>query len=97
MGVPSIIRIRIREMAFTDEDRNVLIATATKVENIEGWIGSLPCQQQPPVCTQEGRLVSIERVAVSTRNWVAGIVATILGGGALAILAAFLTKISTGG
>ena len=47
-------------MAFTSEDRNVLISTATKVDLIEGWIGNLPCHQIPPVCTQESRLKSLE-------------------------------------
>ena len=51
-------------MAFTDEDRNILIETATKVVNIEGWVGNLPCQQHPPECTQEPRLKSLE----DTRN-----------------------------
>jgi len=47
-------------MAFTDEDRNLLIATATRVENMEGWMENLPCQQHPPECTQESRLTSLE-------------------------------------
>jgi hypothetical protein len=47
-------------MAFTDEDRNILIKTATQVKNIEDWIGDLPCRQHPPECTQEHRLSSLE-------------------------------------
>jgi hypothetical protein len=47
-------------MAFTDEDRNILIKTATKVENIEGWMANLPCQQHPPECTQEARVKLLE-------------------------------------
>jgi len=52
--------IRIRDMAFTDEDRNILIETATKVANVEGWMENLPCQQHPPECTQEDRLKTLE-------------------------------------
>ena len=48
-------------MAFTDEDRNILIETATKVANVEGWMENLPCQQHPPECTQEDRLASLEK------------------------------------
>lgn len=47
-------------MAFTDEDRNVLIATATRVETFEKWMNDLPCQQHPPECTQEDRIASLE-------------------------------------
>jgi len=47
-------------MAFTDEDRNILIATATRVENIESKFEDLPCEQHPPECTQETRLKSLE-------------------------------------
>jgi hypothetical protein len=60
-------------MAFTNEDRNILIETATKVANVEGWMENLPCQQHPPECTQENRLESLEttrsrgiKAAVST-------------------------------
>lgn len=84
-------------MGFTDEDRGILIGTAVKVENIEGWFSKLPCQQHPPECTQNDRLINIEKVAVNTRNWVAGIVATILGGGLLAILVSFISQITRGG
>jgi len=83
-------------MAFTDEDRNILIETSTKVKNIEGWVESLPCQQQPPVCLKQDALDNLEKTVSNTRNWVAGIVATILGGGALAVLAAILTHIAGG-
>jgi hypothetical protein len=84
-------------MAFTDEDRNVLVATKTKVDNIEGWIASLPCQQQPPVCLKTDKLDDIEKRLSNTRNWVAGVVATVIGGGALALLAALLTHLARGG
>jgi hypothetical protein len=47
-------------MAFTDEDRAVLVGTAVRVENMENWMNDLPCQQHPPECTQEDRLKSLE-------------------------------------
>jgi len=47
-------------MAFTDEDRAVLVGTAVRVENMENWMNDLPCQQHPPECTQEERLKSLE-------------------------------------
>ena len=84
-------------MAFTDEDRSVLISTKTKVENIEGWIASLPCQQQPQVCPKQDRLDDIEKGLSNTRNWVAGVVATLIGGGTLALLAALLNHLARGG
>lgn len=76
-------------MAFTDEDRNVLIATATKVENIEGWIESMPCQQHPPGCTQESRIKSLE----TSRNRGIGAMITFLVLSALAGLKLFVSKI----
>lgn len=63
-------------MAFTDEDRNILIETKTKVDNIERWMSNLPCQQHPPECTQENRIGSLE---TSRRRWYTGIVATAVG------------------
>lgn len=63
-------------MAFTPEDRNLLIATATRVENMGGWIENLPCQQHPPECTQETRIESLE--TTRTRG-VTGMVTTVIG------------------
>jgi hypothetical protein len=81
-------------MAFTDEDRNILIETATKVANVEGWMENLPCQQHPPECTQEHRLESLEKTrgrAISAS--IKGLVAVILSVGAYCV-----TKlIGTGG
>jgi len=76
-------------MAFTDEDRNVLIATATKVENIEGWMANLPCQQHPPECTQEDRLKSLE----TTRSRAIGTTITAAIATVVAGLGWFLAKI----
>lgn len=63
-------------MAFTDEDRNVLIEAATKVKNIEGWMANLPCQQVPPVCTQEKRIANLE---TSRERGIKGVVAIGIG------------------
>lgn len=59
-------------MAFTDDDRNILIEAATEVRNIKERLAHLPCEQEPPVCTQEIRLASLE----STRNRTVGAVVT---------------------
>ena len=76
-------------MAFTDEDRNILIETATKVANVEGWMENLPCQQHPPECTQENRLKSLE----TTRSRGVGAVITILVLSAIAFLKMLVAKI----
>ena len=76
-------------MAFTDEDRNILIATATKVENMEGWMENLPCQQHPPECTQEERLASLEK----TRDRAVKTTLTALVGSFMAALGYLFTKI----
>jgi hypothetical protein len=69
-------------MAFTPEDRNILIETATKVANVEGWMENLPCQQHPPECTQDDRLKSLEvtrerAVKTTLASLVGGVVAGI--------------------
>ena len=76
-------------MAFTDEDRNILIATATKVENMTGWMENLPCQQHPPECTQEERLASLEK----TRSRAIGTTLTALVGSVVAGFAYFISKL----
>jgi len=82
-------RIRIRDMAFTDEDRNILIETATKVANMEGWMENLPCQQHPPECTQEDRLSSLE----TTRERAVKTTLTALVGSVLAGIGYLLSRI----
>ncbi len=67
-------------MAFTQDDRDILIETKTKVENLEGWMESLPCKQHPPECTQEERLASLE----TTRNRAIGTTLTALVGSVVA-------------
>ena len=63
-------------MAFTDDDRNILIATKTKVEAIENQLSDLPCKQHPPECTQETRLESLEK---TRRRWYTGMVTLVIG------------------
>lgn len=77
-------------MSFTDKDREILTETRVRVENIEGWVSNLPCQQHPPECTQEQRIKNIEKI----NKWIMGIMATLLGGGGLALLSLFLTYIA---
>lgn len=76
-------------MAFTDEDRNVLISTATQVANIEKRLDHLPCEQDPPQCTQETRLKSLE----VTRERAIKTTLTALVGSIIAGLGYLFTKI----
>lgn len=55
-------------MAFTDEDRAVLIGTAVRVESMENWINDLPCQQHPPECTQDTRIKALEKTKTRAIN-----------------------------
>jgi hypothetical protein len=76
-------------MAFTQEDRDTLIRTAVKVENMEGWMENLPCQQHPPECTQETRLKSLE----TTKKRAINSTLTALVGSVVAAIAYFIHRI----
>jgi hypothetical protein len=63
-------------MAFTDEDRAMLVRTATKVENIENRLEHLPCEIDPLIYgTQEVRLKSLETTRSRT---ITSVVSTII-------------------
>jgi hypothetical protein len=66
-----------------------LIRTAVKVENMEGWMENLPCQQHPPECTQETRLKSLE----TTKKRAINSTLTALVGSVVAAIAYFIHRI----
>jgi hypothetical protein len=68
-------------MGFEQADRDLLIATATRLENVEGWMENLPCQQHPPECTQEDRLKSLEKTRDrAVKSTLAALVGSVVAG-----------------
>jgi hypothetical protein len=78
LWVRSIIDIGIKDMAFTDEDRDTLITTATKVEAIETVLfsatGSARCAKNME------KIATIEKSLEKGGKWVKGIVIALSGG-----------------
>jgi hypothetical protein len=63
-------------MAFEQADRDIIIATKTRVDGLVERLDNLPCEQHPPECTQEPRLKSLE--TTRTRG-IRAVVSTIIG------------------
>jgi hypothetical protein len=76
-------------MAFTQSDRDIIIATKTRVDGLVDRLDNLPCEQHPPECTQEPRLKSLE---TSRTRGLRAVVSTVIG---LIVVVAgyFFTKI----
>jgi hypothetical protein len=63
-------------MGFEQADRDIIIATKTRVDGLVDRLDNLPCEQHPPECTQETRLESLE----TTRSrGLKAIISTIIG------------------
>jgi hypothetical protein len=73
-------------MAFTQSDRDIIIATKTRVDGLVDRLDNLPCEQHPPECTQETRLESLEKTrgrAIGAS--IKGLIAIILSVGAYCV------------
>jgi hypothetical protein len=73
-------------MAFTQSDRDIIIATKTRVDGLVDRLDNLPCEQHPPECTQEVRLESLEKTRTRAMGAsIKGLVAIILSVGAYCV------------
>jgi hypothetical protein len=63
-------------MAFEQADRDIIIATKTRVDGLVDRLDNLPCEQHPPECTQEPRLKSLETTRM---RGIRALVSTIIG------------------
>jgi hypothetical protein len=73
-------------MGFEQADRDIIIATRTRLEGLVDRLDNLPCEQHPPECTQEARLESLEKTrgrAIGAS--IKGLVAVILSVGAYCV------------
>jgi hypothetical protein len=63
-------------MGFEQADRDIIIATKTRVDGLVDRLDNLPCEQHPPECTQETRLDSLE---TSRTRGIKAVVSTVIG------------------
>lgn len=80
---------------FTVGDQQTLARIEVLNEKVLDKLNHLPCQDQAVVpCPQDKRMVAMEQKANRAVMWIQGIIATILTGGTLAIVAAVLSHLA---
>ena len=81
---------------FTVGDQQALARIEVSMEKVLNKLTYLPCQDEAiKPCPQNDRMVAIEGKANRAVMWIQGIIATILAGGVLAGVSAFLTHLSS--
>lgn len=64
------------EVGFTLGDQGRLVRMETTLNTLATTMSELPCAHEPPVCTQENRLASLE---TTRRRGVGGVITLIIG------------------
>ncbi len=75
-------------IGFTVGDQERVVRMETILERIDEKLDQLPCQHEPPLCTQEARLGSLEK---TRGRWYKGLITLVVGTLVAGIVAIFNT------
>lgn len=64
------------EVGFTLGDQSRMIRMESTLNTLATGVGNLPCAHEPPICTQENRLASLE---TTRRRGMGGFITLIIG------------------